>query len=257
MSRQFAIITLSVVPVRAEPADSAEQVTQILFGESIEVLEKLPKWWKIQCLWDEYVGWIDPKQCTVIEANELLNPHELTIDRISMLTAGVGLQPISIGSNLPSFEENNFTINQQQYSFTGQTNSTKYFNQSNISTLAKLFLFTPYQWGGRSIFGIDCSGFTQVVYKVIGFAIPRDAKDQALHGETINFVDELTAGDLVFFDNEEGKIIHVGIALGDGQIIHASGQVRIDQLDHQGIFNLETQAYTHKLRLMKRLFQKT
>jgi cell wall-associated NlpC family hydrolase len=169
-----------------------------------------------------------------------------------MISNGNGLQPISIGSTLPNFQNNTIAINEHKFTFAGQTNAENHFSYANISDLAKLFLAAPYQWGGRSILGIDCSGFTQLVYKIIGIKIPRDAKEQALQGQVIDFVAELQAGDLVFFDNEKGNIIHVGIALAGGKIIHASGQVRIDQLDHQGIFNQEKNAYTHQLRLMKR-----
>lgn len=252
MNRQFAIITLSVVPVRAQPSDAAEQISQLLFGESVEILAQETKWWKVQCLFDDYIGWIDPKQCQIIPATTLNSPQQISIDRLSMISNGHGLQPISIGSILPNFQDNTFAINEHQYTFAGQTNAENHFSFANISDLAKLFLAAPYQWGGRSILGIDCSGFTQLVYKIIGIKLPRDAKDQAVQGIAVNSVAELQTGDLVFFDNEKGNIIHVGIALAGGQIIHASGQVRIDQLDHQGIFNQETNAYTHQLRLMKR-----
>ena len=252
MNRQFAIISLSVVPVRAQASDASEQISQLLFGESVEILVQEAKWWKVQCLFDDYIGWIDPKQCQLIPATSLNIPQQISIDRLSMISNGNGLQPISIGSTLPNFHNNTIAINECKFTFAGQTNAENYFSFANISDLAKLFLAAPYQWGGRSILGIDCSGFTQLVYKIIGIKLPRDAKDQALQGQVINFFAELQAGDLVFFDNEQGNIIHVGIALAGGQIIHASGQVRIDQLDHQGIFNQETNAYTHQLRLMKR-----
>lgn len=252
MNRQFAIITLSIVPVRAQPSDAAEQISQLLFGESVEILTQEAKWWKVQCLFDDYIGWIDPKQCHLIPATSLNTPQQISIDRLSMISNGNGLQPISIGSTLPNFQNNTIAINEHKFTFAGQTNAENHFSYANISDLAKLFLAAPYQWGGRSILGIDCSGFTQLVYKIIGIKIPRDAKEQALQGQVIDFVAELQAGDLVFFDNEKGNIIHVGIALAGGKIIHASGQVRIDQLDHQGIFNQEKNAYTHQLRLMKR-----
>ncbi len=252
MNRQFAIIGLSVVPVRSQASDASEQISQLLFGESVEILVQEAKWWKVQCLFDDYIGWIDPKQCQLIPATSLNTPQQISIDRLSMISNGNGLQPISIGSTLPNFHNNTIAINECKFTFAGQTNAENYFSFANISDLAKLFLAAPYQWGGRSILGIDCSGFTQLVYKIIGIKLPRDAKDQALQGQVINFFAELQAGDLVFFDNEQGNIIHVGIALAGGQIIHASGQVRIDQLDHQGIFNQETNAYTHQLRLMKR-----
>ena len=118
---------------------------------------------------------------------------------------------------------------------------------------AYTFINAPYLWGGRSPLGIDCSGFTQVVYKLAGQKLQRDAYQQADQGITLGFIEEAEAGDLAFFDNDEGKIIHVGILLGQGKIIHASGKVRIDRIDHQGIFNEETGKYSHKLRIIKRI----
>ena len=108
-------------------------------------------------------------------------------------------------------------------------------------------------WGGRSFFGIDCSGFTQIAFKLNGFKLPRDASQQALIGTPLSFVEEAQAGDLAFFDNEEGKIIHVGIILEDAKIIHASGKVRVDKLDHYGIFNVDSKRYSHHLRVIKRV----
>jgi len=116
-----------------------------------------------------------------------------------------------------------------------------------------MYLNAPYLWGGRSPFGIDCSGFTQVIYKLNGFKLPRDASQQATIGETLSFIEESESGDLAFFDNEEGNIIHVGIMLENNNIIHASGKVRIDKIDHQGIFNSETNTYSHRLRLIKKI----
>ncbi|MNL48577.1 Gamma-D-glutamyl-L-lysine endopeptidase [compost metagenome] len=122
-----------------------------------------------------------------------------------------------------------------------------------MESLFKMFLNAPYLWGGRSILGIDCSGFTQVCYKILGIKLKRDAYQQADQGELVSFINEGKLGDLAFFDNAEGRITHVGILINSHQIIHASGRVRIDSIDHQGIFNEETQQYSHKLRIIKRI----
>ena len=126
--------------------------------------------------------------------------------------------------------------------------------KSEIVHKAFLFLNTPYLWGGKTPFGIDCSGFTQLVYKLCGHTLLRDAKDQATQGEVLSFIEESEPGDLAFFDNEEGVITHVGIIMQDYFIIHASGKVRIDVLDHSGIYNTDTKKHTHKLRVIKRIF---
>jgi gamma-D-glutamyl-L-lysine dipeptidyl-peptidase len=114
-------------------------------------------------------------------------------------------------------------------------------------------LNSPYLWGGKTPFGIDCSGFTQMAYKLAGIKLRRDAWQQAEQGHTINLLEETEPGDLAFFDNDEGNIVHVGIILRDHKIIHAAGKVRIDSIDHYGINNKELKKYTHKLRLIKRM----
>ena len=139
------------------------------------------------------------------------------------------------------------------YTFEGQSTDSRKVISGNIVTQAQIFLNAPYLWGGRSPFGIDCSGFTQLVYKLCGIQLKRDANQQAEQGETITFLQESKAGDLAFFENSDGRIVHVGIILDNNKIIHASGKVRIDKIDHQGIFNEEKKNYSHNLRLIKRI----
>jgi cell wall-associated NlpC family hydrolase len=118
-----------------------------------------------------------------------------------------------------------------------------------------LFLNSAYLWGGRSIFGVDCSGFCQTVFRFIGIPLLRDAYQQASQGEAIGFLEETKLGDLAFFDNEEGRITHVGMLLDQDTIIHASGRVRMDTIDHLGIVNVDTGLHTHKLRIIKRMLK--
>jgi cell wall-associated NlpC family hydrolase len=125
--------------------------------------------------------------------------------------------------------------------------------KSSLIETAFMYVNAPYLWGGKTPFGIDCSGFTQMVYKLNGYALLRDASQQATQGVPLSFIEESEAGDLAFFDNEEGKIIHVGIIMDDNYIIHASGKVRVDRLDHLGIYNAELNKHTHKLRVIKKI----
>ena len=162
------------------------------------------------------------------------------------------LYTISLGSHLPLFENKELKINTLNFVYEGAIISGK-LPKTEILKIAYTYLNTPYLWGGKTAFGIDCSGFTQQVYRVCGYSIPRDAKDQAMLGDTLSFVEESTAGDLAFFDNEEGQIIHVGILLGNNRIIHAHGQVRIDMIDQTGIFNSEKGKHTHTLRVIKKI----
>ena len=126
------------------------------------------------------------------------------------------------------------------------------FSDDSIQTIANKFINTPYLWGGRSVFGIDCSGFVQQVYRFFNKSLPRDAYEQATVGEVVGFLQEVQCGDLAFFDNEEGRIIHVGILFNSDTIIHSAGKVRVDKIDTMGIVNTDTGERTHKLRIIKR-----
>ena len=253
----FGICNLSIVPLRLEASDASEMVSQVLFGEDFEVLEKDKKWSKIRLSFDHYEGYIDNKQYQEIDA--------LTFEKLSNSTAYYSseiidfitndnnhLSTIAIGSRLPFYENHQFLIGETKFSYEGEVFSEK-LNKSEIVHKAFQFLNTPYLWGGKTPFGIDCSGFTQLVYKLCGYSLLRDAKDQATQGEVLSFIEESEPGDLAFFDNEEGNITHVGIIMNDYNIIHAHGKVRIDTLDHSGIYNIDTKTHTHKLRVIKKI----
>ena len=258
---KYGICHLSVVPCRLEPSDSSEMVTQMLFGEVLKIYEeKRAGWRKIKTAFDDYDCWIDDKQYIEINETEFerLNTSPITVcSEMANIITNIDnndLTPILLGSSLPSFKENQIRFNKFIYQFDGQTfDTSQEIAKSNLAENAMMYLNAPYLWGGRSPFGIDCSGFTQVIYKLNGFKLPRDASQQAEIGETLSFIEESKSGDLAFFDNEEGKIIHVGIMLENNNIIHASGKIRIDKIDHQGIFNSETNSYSHRLRLIKKI----
>ena len=251
----FGICNLAIVPVRAEPSDRSEIVTQLLFGEHLQILERQNQWARIKMQYDDYEGWVDSKQYQVIsEANYNQLSKEaiiLNADLIDYITAPENvLLPIPLGASL-SFLNNN-EINTSNFDFEGTKTSGIKPKNALINT-AFMYLNAPYLWGGKTPFGIDCSGFTQMVYKLNGYKIHRDASQQALDGEPLSFIEESEAGDLAFFDNDEGNIIHVGIIMENNYIIHASGKVRIDRLDHLGIYNPELNKHTHKLRVIKKI----
>lgn len=254
----FAICNLTLVPVRKEASDRSEMVTQLLFGDIIEILDKQKSWYKIKMLADDYNGWIDQKQVALITDEEKANYDSQSsfisndILQIAILNNSE-MSTIVMGSTLPFYSNKKLSFGGNNYSFDGNTVLVSTKRPDNITLQAQLYLNSPYLWGGRSPFGIDCSGLTQMVYKICGYKLRRDALQQAEQGETISFLEETIPGDLAFFDNEEGKIIHVGIITHGSNIIHASGKVRMDKLDHQGIYNSETKKYSHKLRLIKRL----
>jgi len=255
MNKQYGICHLSVVPLRSEPSDRAEIITQLLFGECFEIIETQDKWTKVRCLWDDYEAWVDSKQYIIgLDENEALSSlrSSVLVDRFAEIVMNNSTSILSIGSTIHIDLLAKYAP-QIKYRFTGRSVEMGSKAVEAIPALALKWLNTPYLWGGRSIFGIDCSGFTQNVFKMHGVRLKRDAYQQADQGTLVNFVEEALPGDLAFFDNDEERIIHVGIVLENQQIIHASGQVRLDRLDHQGIFNVDTKKYSHKLRIIKRM----
>lgn len=250
---KYGISNLSIVPMRDEAADQAEMVNQILFGEHFKVLESRKKWSKIRLAHDNYEGWICNKQWIEIPEEDYKQLDKdvstITTDILDIITKEQH-QPIVIGSILPTYKSGYALINNEMYKFDGLT-TPGFIQKEKLVANALMYLNAPYLWGGRSPLGIDCSGFTQMVYRLQGISLPRDAYQQAEVGTTLSFVEESEPGDLAFFDNKEGEVTHVGIILADNHIIHASGKVRIDRIDQQGIFNTEIGSHTHKLRLIK------
>lgn len=244
----YGICPLSVVPVRAEASDASEMVTQLLYGDHFEILETQSKWVKIRIAFDGYEGWLDKKQAFEIDEvsfKNLSTKNLYSTDLLSLMTTASGqLMPVCIGSSLHA-------SGILKHQFDGATN--KDFSKNQLVDTAMLYLNSPYLWGGKSPFGIDCSGFSQMVYKISGIRIFRDASEQAKQGQALSFIEESEAGDLAFFDNDEGNIIHVGIMMKDNYIIHAHGHVRIDRIDHSGIFNADTGRYSHNLRVIKKI----
>ena len=247
---QYGICNLGIVPIRLESSDTAEMVTQALYGDFFKVLEQRKKWSRIRFSSDNYEGWIDNKQYLEIEESDYLELSGLDIklskDLIEFVTdASNNIYPIPVGSNLNGLKLLNHKFDGSILSSTNE--------KSEIVKTAFVFLNAPYLWGGKTPFGIDCSGFTQMVYKLNGYKLLRDASQQASQGEALSFIEESEPGDLAFFDNVEGQITHVGIIMEDNYIIHAHGKVRIDRLDHSGIYNVDTNFHTHKLRVIKKI----
>lgn len=251
----FGICNLAIIPLRAESSDRSEIVSQVLFGEHFEVLEQQQQWARIKLQYDGYEGWIDAKQFQSISEVDF---RQLSVDAIILNSDLVEyitspnnlLMPIPLGASLSFL--NHSEINTAGFDFEGMKISG-IKPKSNFINTAFMYLNAPYLWGGKTPFGIDCSGFTQMVYKLNGYRLKRDASQQATEGEALSFIEESEPGDLAFFDNEEGKIIHVGIIMDNNYIIHSSGKVRIDRLDHLGIYNAETNRHTHKLRVIKKM----
>lgn len=240
----------TVIPVRAEYKDQSEIITQMVFGEVAELLETHNQWRKILIVHDNYEGWIDGKQVIEISDEEFefwkKNQYKQT-DFLSKWSSSLGVFNSLRGANIP----NNSKFKVGQYTFE-RVGSYDRFPNKDISSIALSYLNSPYLWGGKTPFGIDCSGFTQAVYRFLGVNLPRDAYQQAEVGEEVKFEDR-KIGDIVFFHNSKNKIIHVGILLEDDKFIHASGRVRVDKLTDKGIVHSENGQLTHNLTIIKRL----
>lgn len=257
---EFGYCNQSVVPVRASASHASEMVNQLLFGETFDILGHSGDFVRIRGTADKYEGFVHAKQYVPV-AGKLLNllsgkAIQYSTEPVAQMTetcSGITF-PVLIGSKLSGFENGLLQMGNFKYRFSGRTYQPEMpVNTEKLADTALLFLGAPYLWGGRSLFGIDCSGLVQVVFMMHGITIQRDASYQSQAGEMVNLPSEAEAGDLAFFDDEEGKIVHVGMLISNRQIIHASGHVRIDDFDHQGIYNHQLKKYTHKLRVIKRL----
>jgi len=256
----YGTITLPLVPLRESDNERSELLSQLLFGECLEIIELRERWLFVRNLNDCYRGWVDYKMVKILTVSEE--------ERIANTPGYFVCVPILVcnetssnaklflpgGSILQTDFKDRFSIDTKTYSFNpSELYQNKIATGLKITETAFQYLNAPYLWGGKSIFGIDCSGLVQVVYSMFGIQLLRDASEQVESGEVIDFLSETKPGDLAFFENQDGRIVHVGILLNSHQIIHASGWVKIETIDSQGIISEQTGEYTHKLRVVKRM----
>lgn len=257
MEQQYGICKVAITPLRAEPSDKSEICTQLLFGDHVEILQKEEHWWQVRNAYDDYEGWIDFRQLADLSLEAYVANHNcdfLVPAQISnMLIDEDGSKYyLSPSSNLPLYSDGFCYLGNIKYQVVFEPHIVIAGAERTIVDTALFFQNVPYLWGGKNLFGMDCSGFVQTVFKLNGIKLNRDAYQQAEQGETVDFLPEVKPGDVAFFDNAEGRITHVGIMMSPSEIIHASAKVRIDRMDNQGIYNAELGRYTHKLRIIKR-----
>lgn len=255
----YAICKISIACLRQLPTHKSYQISQVLFGEYIEIISRKNKdWYRVKCSWDGCIGWVDPKQFYTLKEKEVHLVQDcktFSLDHLHGLSSSSATIPISIGSNLFRCDGLNVKMPFGQFQYSGQilTLASKKSTESLLITLSRRYIHCPYLYGGRSILGVDAPGLIQVIFKMLGLSLPRQCADQANLGTDIGFVAHSKVGDLAFFEDENQIVNHVGLILDDYKIMHAHGKVRIDKLDQQGIFNVDQKKYTFKLRTIRRL----
>lgn len=244
----LAVCKVAIAPLRADKSDASEMVSQILFGELIKIKETSNNWIFVETQLDNYRGWVDNKQFEFINENEFNNwfSNQQIITKNVKIKTNIGTIELTKGAFLHKKNLSEYTIGNLSIK------SNYVCTKPSLISFAKSFINSPYLWGGKTNFGIDCSGFTQTIFRNSGIEIPRDASEQEKKGEIIPF-EKIKSGDLAFFTNPSGKIIHVGLLISKKEIIHASGRVKIDAFDQKGIYSNDLNQYSHTLHSIKRM----
>lgn len=252
---EYGVVSVPAAPVRRKPRHQSEMVSQLLFGETVRIIRsKGSLWVKVRSLHDDYEGWMtNTLLIGVTGAEAKFKPRHVTNVLAGTVYLDSKRMHVPVGSSLPAFENGMGLLGRHEYryndAFVDRIDVKP--GPERILQLTSEWLNAPYMWGGRTLMGVDCSGFAQVNFKMMGIDLPRDAWQQAQAGTTVKKFKDAVCGDLAFFDDKD-EIVHVGILLGNEKIIHASGKVRIDTIDKKGIINSDTGKRSHSLESIKR-----
>ncbi|OFY62928.1 MAG: hypothetical protein A3H98_01555 [Bacteroidetes bacterium RIFCSPLOWO2_02_FULL_36_8] len=255
----LAICNMPAAPLRTDSSDKAEMSSQLLLGDLVEIKEENAGWSKIVVCEDNYEGWVDKKQILALSTKELRyykpdltqGTETFSTEIFSWATGDNEKLPVFFGSRLPDFKKGKFILGKKRFQFSGEVVQTKNISKTEIVNFALRLLNCPYLWGGKTPAGYDCSGFVQLLFRMAGIRLGRDAYQQISFGNEISGTENSEPGDLAFFKNDAGRINHVGMIFEKGRIIHSSGKVRIDSIDNKGILNEEYQEYSHLLFKIK------
>lgn len=255
-----AVCLLPAVPLRKEPSHRSEMVSQLLFGEYAEAGEEKDGFVYVQCDYDGYEGWVQRPQLTAIDAKEKLRPQAYTAGFSTPVAKNNSLLYVPYATPVLAEAGKDFTMAGTTFAYLMQPQQTRKVGELRLAeemlaAAYQPYLNAPYLWGGKSVWGTDCSGFVQQVFKLFGVKLLRDAYLQAEQGMAVGSFTEARLGDLAFFQNEKGRVTHVGLVLSDKKIVHASGEVRIDRLDENGVVHNETNKRTHEVHSIRRLMQ--
>jgi hypothetical protein len=255
---EYGIVQASFIPVRKDPDSASEMTSQLLFGEIFDVHERNEQWLLVRNRFDGYKGWISPEM-TCLFTDYTLKEYEamessLVKDKFCSLRGSEGTLLVPAGSVLYYNAEDTRHIHcGKTYELDKDPGKPALDKLKALEDMKGQLLNVPYLWGGKSSYGTDCSGLVQTIFRILNVPLLRDASQQVGQGITVNMMTESETGDLLFFDDDEGEIVHTGIITGPGEILHASGCVKVDPIDHQGIYSKQLGKYTHKLRVIKRV----
>ncbi|THH41349.1 C40 family peptidase [Neolewinella litorea] len=257
MQITYATGKYTAATLHKRPSAGAPWVSQLLLGEVVQVLEPGERYSRVVTPEEELEGYVLTDQLvTVDEATyrRQLDCPAFALELFCPVFSDNFGMPVTFGARLPAYDGIQLLHAGQRFRYSGQALLSENLtaDADMMLRLARKWLFTPELRGGRTPTGIGSSELVQLVARLVGLRLPRAAADMSSMGRPVDFVVQCQPADLAFFDDGRGRIEHVGLILPDSQVLHVSGRVRVDPLDHFGIFDREGRRYSHRLRIVRR-----